>query len=124
MTTLVQPSLEMPNWKGAACRGRTDLDGDFFPDDLLATCPPSNKVKELCELHCPIRAQCLNWALAHDVEGVWGGMTKYQRDQVRRTASRGSLKVRRARCPGCYSTTTIANYRGQVCVSCGLSWLV
>jgi WhiB family redox-sensing transcriptional regulator len=33
--------------------------------------------------HCPVRTDCLQWALDHDEHGVWGGMTERQRRQLK-----------------------------------------
>ena len=57
----------------------------FFP---VGTTGPAlvqaEEAKALCRL-CPIRQQCLDWALDEGVEfGVWGGMTEQERRWTRR----------------------------------------
>jgi len=34
--------------------------------------------KAICA-RCPVREQCLEWALDHEEHGVWGGLTKKER---------------------------------------------
>lgn len=33
---------------------------------------------------CPILVSCLEWALQHEKEGVWGGTTPEERDKIRK----------------------------------------
>lgn len=33
---------------------------------------------------CPVRPECLAWALAHEIIGVWGGTSARQRHALRR----------------------------------------
>lgn len=67
----------------AGCR---DADPElFFP--VGSTGPAEAQVlaaKEICSL-CPVRAQCLQWALdtAQDA-GVWGGLSEEERRALRR----------------------------------------
>lgn len=59
-----------PAWHNdAACRGHSDL---FFTVE-------STRARQLCK-ECPVRAECLRWALDHDEpRGVWGGLTAAER---------------------------------------------
>lgn len=67
---------------GGACTGKTDL---FFL--------PAHKSREIiakekeaifiCE-PCPIRENCLEWALHHEQYGIWGGTTEHQRRVLRK----------------------------------------
>lgn len=65
-------------WQAAACRS---ADPDiFFP---VSTHGPGRhdiaRAKEVCA-GCPVRRQCLQFALAtHQVHGVWGGTTEEER---------------------------------------------
>jgi WhiB family redox-sensing transcriptional regulator len=46
------------------------------------------EAKAVCR-RCPVREQCLQWALATGQdEGVWGGLTEIERRQLRRHAAR------------------------------------
>ena len=71
---------EAPDWHArAACRGS---DVDFFPtrgDGAgVAAC------RAICAA-CPVRAECLEWALAHsERHGVWGGYTVKERIRIKR----------------------------------------
>ena len=61
------------------CVGRdTNL---FFPDG------PYNRfevkfAKDLCAV-CPVRAQCMDYALRHDEVGIWGGTTERERKKIK-----------------------------------------
>lgn len=74
--------------------------------------------KTIC-WRCPVRVECLGWAMSGNMTGVWGATTHLQRNR---------LKWRRARtyCPVCRSGLVIDERtgprKGQVCVACGASW--
>lgn len=76
-----------PNdWRhAAACRG---MDGDpWFP---VGTTGPAElqaeEAKAVCN-RCPVREQCLQWALDTRVEyGVWGGLDENERCSLRRNS--------------------------------------
>lgn len=68
--------LDRPPWMtGAACAGGgTET---FFAS---YTAP----AKKVCE-HCPVRIDCLEWALSEEVSaGVWGGLSSLERNALRR----------------------------------------
>lgn len=76
----------MDNWRDhAACRQEDpDL---FFP---IGTTGPAQvqtqQAKAVCQ-QCPVREQCLAWALETDQTiGVWGGTTELERRALRRRA--------------------------------------
>jgi hypothetical protein len=54
-----------------------DPDLFFRTDQALATA----QAKAIC-LECPLRYPCLKYALAHRVDGVWGGTTGEQRAAI------------------------------------------
>lgn len=98
------------------CRGSRDprylLDDPHVrlaDPEILATCG-----------RCPVREACLQYALETEEEdheaGVWGGTTPYQRRQL-------MVERARVRCPACQSDAIFAAARGEVCLSCGASWL-
>ncbi len=62
-------------FESAACSG--------ISPDLFQSEHPSriSRAKAICAA-CPIRTSCLEWALQHPEEGVWGGLTKRERVQV------------------------------------------
>jgi WhiB family redox-sensing transcriptional regulator len=71
----------------AACR---DTDAErFFPLGTTgAALEQINQAKHLCG-GCPVRAQCLNWALETGQDaGIWGGTTEDERRALRRARQR------------------------------------
>lgn len=86
----------------------SDGDGDEPPF-------PTPEAQALCG-RCPFRPECLNYALDHDIEfGTWGGMSGYQRQQLRR-------KIQRKKCPNCSSFDVIVEHSHELCLACGISW--
>lgn len=60
----------------------TEVDAElFFPDH--ASGARLSEIRALCS-HCPVWEECLTYAMANDVIGVWGGTTYAQRRAVRR----------------------------------------
>jgi hypothetical protein len=84
----------------AACRS---VDPEvFFP---TATHGPEYEAqvsiaKAVCA-GCPVRAECLAWALPHQSDGIAGGMTEYERrhELARRRAARRGGRLPRPRVP-------------------------
>lgn len=74
------PDFIPPHYTPKCAQMNADL---FFSEDEgdISTC------KRVC-LRCPLRAACLEWALKHDEEGVWGMTTKEERN-AGRTHSEG-----------------------------------
>ena len=76
----------MTDWRHrAACR---DVDPElFFP--IGETGPALLQIEEarvVC-LRCPVRRECLDWALEPGngvTDGVWGGLSEEERRQLRR----------------------------------------
>ena len=74
----------MDNWRGrAACR--TEDPDLFFP---IGTSGPAlmqtEQAKAVCR-RCPVREQCLAWALdAGPMDGIWGGTTEQERKAMTR----------------------------------------
>ena len=63
----------------AACKG---MDPEiFFPE--AAHGPAGDEARAVCET-CPVRVQCLEYALANvEPDGIWGGKTWRQRRKIR-----------------------------------------
>ena len=97
-----------------ACRA---YDPDLFHPEPGAEAQAA-AAKTVC-WRCPVRVECLSWALQGNMTGVWGATTEKQRNR---------LKWRRERtyCPVCASSLVIDERtgprKGQVCVACGTSW--
>jgi hypothetical protein len=91
------------NWAGAKCRD-IPVSGD---DDLFFDDDPTDAV-EFCRgtwdgVPCPIREECLRFALVNNCrEGVWGGCSEQERKLIRReehtwsTQATGPAGTRRA----------------------------
>lgn len=63
------------DWSEAACKGESlSL---FFSHNAKRI----EEAKAFCAV-CPIRLQCLNWALDREEHGVWGGLSLRERLQL------------------------------------------
>jgi len=72
------------NWRDAALCAQADPE-TFFPEKGGSTRP----AKQVCA-RCPVKAECLEYALATDQGfGVWGGMSERERRRLtgRRSAN-------------------------------------
>jgi WhiB family redox-sensing transcriptional regulator len=87
-------------WAQALCRkvGHPEI---WFPpagDD-------GREAKAVCAT-CPIRRECLAWALAHNEEhGIWGSTTARERARIRK-ANLGDDKIVVLTCEECFATFT------------------
>lgn len=78
--------LQRPLWvTQAKCRG---TDPNLFHPTRKNPLRPREErlVARLCG-SCPVREECLDYALEHHEKGIWGGTTENQRKQMRRVAS-------------------------------------
>lgn len=69
--------------ENAACNPASG--DEFFPDEGSK----SNYAKFVCNAVCPVRSECLDYALANnEQDGIWGGMTpsERKREKARRKA--------------------------------------
>ncbi|WP_025273766.1 WhiB family transcriptional regulator [Haloglycomyces albus] len=74
----------------AVCR---DEDPElFFPiGDTGPALVQVEKAKAVCN-RCPVREQCLQWALASGQDaGVWGGLSEVERRELKRRSSLQTL---------------------------------
>lgn len=82
--------MSAPAWrKDAACRGE-DVN-IFFPIDY----GQAVKAKKICAA-CPVRVQCLDWALSHpqaEDAGIFGGTSFRERRKIRRALARFDVAV-------------------------------
>lgn len=95
--------------KLAACLG-TDPDLFFPVGSEGPAAAQADEAKQVCR-SCPVRRQCLDWALRHSQGyGVWGGMTQEERrasgipvaPRVSALCDSGRhLKLAPGRCGGC-----------------------
>ena len=70
---------EEPDWQERALCAQTDPEA-FFPEKGGST----REAKRICS-GCEVRAECLEYALAHDERfGIWGGLSERERRRLRR----------------------------------------
>jgi len=56
--------------------------GDSQDEEERYNDEEAHEVAALCAT-CPLKFPCLEWALLNDEHGVWGGMTRSQRQQLK-----------------------------------------
>lgn len=70
---------EDQEWQERALCAQTDPEA-FFPEKGGST----REAKRICA-GCDVRAECLDYALAHDERfGIWGGLSERERRRLRR----------------------------------------
>jgi len=68
-------------WQERALCAETDPES-FFPEKGGST----REAKRVCTA-CEVRAECLEYALAHDERfGIWGGMSERERRKLKKRA--------------------------------------
>ena len=75
------------NWRELAACATSDSEL-FFP--IGSSGPALTQVEQARQVcaTCPVRTDCLDWALRAGVEhGVWGGLSEEERRALRRTRS-------------------------------------
>ena len=69
-------------WQDRALCAQTDPEA-FFPEKGGST----REAKRIC-MSCPVRQECLEYALAHDERfGIWGGLSERERRRLKRRVS-------------------------------------
>jgi WhiB family redox-sensing transcriptional regulator len=72
---------EEPEWQDRALCAQTDPEA-FFPEKGGST----REAKRICQ-GCDVRAECLEYALAHDERfGIWGGLSERERRRLKKRA--------------------------------------
>lgn len=95
--------MDTVDFSRARCKGRTKL---FFTDTVIAI----GRAKDICYGGCPIRGQCLDYALTTRQEhGVWGGLSEQERTQRQRAVRPGGCA------PTDVTYTTNARSTGATC---------
>ncbi|MHA6617344.1 WhiB family transcriptional regulator [Pseudonocardia sp. DLS-67] len=80
--SLAEEDGEEQDWQERALCAQTDPEA-FFPEKGGST----REAKRICS-GCEVRAECLEYALAHDERfGIWGGLSERERRRLRRAAS-------------------------------------
>ncbi|TQM15163.1 WhiB family redox-sensing transcriptional regulator [Pseudonocardia kunmingensis] len=81
VAALGQEEPEEQDWQERALCAQTDPEA-FFPEKGGST----REAKRICS-GCEVRAECLEYALAHDERfGIWGGLSERERRRLRRAA--------------------------------------
>jgi WhiB family redox-sensing transcriptional regulator len=72
-------------WRASAECGRRDI---YHPDTWQES---KAFAKEVCRTRCPVREQCLEWALAETtrIDGIAGGLTEGERRTIKRKRKKG-----------------------------------
>lgn len=92
----------------------------FFPPRIEETraiqlVPP--EVSRICG-QCRVKTECFEFAMKHDLIGIWGDTTDYTRNQLKKANHKPI-------CPGCSSDDLLNEFDGSsICSSCGLSWVL
>jgi WhiB family redox-sensing transcriptional regulator len=73
---------EEMSWQERALCAQTDPES-FFPEKGGST----REAKRVC-LACEVKAECLEYALAHDERfGIWGGLSERERRRLKKKAA-------------------------------------
>lgn len=81
----------MPAWPPGAVCTRDDTD-DLFPERGVQASAVRATIARLCD-RCPIRTECLEWALTRpEPFGIWGGTTDQERRVMRRQRRKAGLQ--------------------------------
>ena len=76
IVALAEEDGEEQDWQERALCAQTDPEGGS-----------TREAKRICS-GCEVRAECLEYALAHDERfGIWGGLSERERRRLRRAAS-------------------------------------
>lgn len=82
LITMLEAQPQSPtdeDWYERALCPQTDPDA-FFPEKGGST----KEAKKIC-LGCPVKQQCLQWALDNDERfGIWGGLSERERRRLHR----------------------------------------
>lgn len=76
-----------PEWMEAASCGTTTDPDRWFRAESLHNVAELAYVRAICE-SCAVNAECLDYAIEAQVQGVWGGTTTADRKRMKRRARR------------------------------------
>ena len=81
---MIHLNLTRQDWMDRAeCRAHPDPDMWFRAEQPSGTTREKEAVAYVCST-CAVMAECVDYAIAIDAEGVWGGLTSAERRRVRR----------------------------------------
>lgn len=96
------------------CKGSEGQGINFTPN--LETKAELTLVRSSFCDRCPVRPECLHYALLYRESGYWGGTDTAERRALARTRSR-------VKCPACKSKSVLRTAdQHELCQACGLSW--
>lgn len=83
--------MQFPEFSGKGPTLCSTVDPDMFlPDPLVAgSLARANEAKKICA-NCPYLKECLEYAIEHNEDGVWGGTSRNERRKIK--AERNRLK--------------------------------
>lgn len=72
--------ISLEPWRSqAAC---IDMDGAiFYPDAPSPKAAYMEAIRRVC-FACPVRRECLTWAMRHERYGIWAGLSEAERQSV------------------------------------------
>ncbi len=73
--------MKYPDFTNATCK-EIGLEF-FFQEHHSATSSEERKAKQICK-ECPVMKECLEWGLAHESYGIWGGTSPRERMRIRK----------------------------------------
>jgi WhiB family redox-sensing transcriptional regulator len=73
-------------WMEDGLCGRSPMPDAWFPGKDWRD-PNTQAAMQVCH-RCPVHRPCLDYAMTHDVEGIWGGTTTQQRRQLKRARAK------------------------------------
>lgn len=92
-----------------------------LPSDRFTT----GLAKRICKFSCPVRDDCLTFALTVKAEyGVWGGLDEYERERLVRAPARAWPRTRNTRLPPAEEIRTLMEQgetRNQIAFKYGVS---
>lgn len=74
-------------WQDDALCAQGDLDA-YFPGRR-----PNAELKRKCKEQCPVTAECLEFALATDAVGIWGGTSTKERRKLKEQRGREAARA-------------------------------
>ncbi|WP_280381432.1 WhiB family transcriptional regulator [Nocardia wallacei] len=92
MARLAADLQDQEDWQDRAVCAQTDPDA-FYPEKGGSTAD----AKKVC-MRCPVRVECLRYALDHDERfGIWGGTSERERRRIKHAAAAGGTSPAAAR---------------------------
>ena len=83
-----------PSWRSAAACRSADPELFFPLSESGKALEQIAEAKAICA-DCPVRRQCLEFALRTRPDGIWGGLTERERQRGRRPAGDNRLQITR-----------------------------